>query len=182
MYRRWPACEQRKNLCPLPQACSAQTAALSTTAELALHFSVGQVVLLRPWEGSRRARPLTGLLLLSSFCVNVLISPLISLWALGLKLTLLGNHYVCKFCVYVGGFLAVLLGTEMLVYSQLGEIMISWNQEKLYFFFLVEPCSCRDLNSWTRDQTSAPAVEARNLNHWTTREAPKGKFLNKRDD
>lgn len=119
----------------MPQACSAQTAALSTTAELALHFSVGQVVLLRPWEGSRRARPLTGLLLLSSFCVNVLISPLISLWALGLKLTLLGNHYVCKFCVYVGGFLAVFLGTEMLVYSQLGEIMISWNQEKLYFFF-----------------------------------------------
>ena len=90
---------------------------------------------MRPWEGSRRARPLTGLLLLSSFCVNVLISPLIGLWALGLKLTLLGNHYVCKFCVYVGGFLAVLLGTEMLVYSQLGEIMISWNQEKLYFFF-----------------------------------------------
>ena len=62
-------------------------------------------------------------------------------------------------CVCVG-FLAVLLGTEMLVYSQLGEIMIPWNQKKLYFFsflfFLVEPCSCRDLNSWTRDQTSAP--------------------------
>ena len=36
-------------------------------------------------------------------------------------------------CVCVG-FLAVLLGTEMLVYSQLGEIMIPWNQKKLYFF------------------------------------------------
>lgn len=54
------------------------------------------------------------------------------------------------------GFLAVLLGTEMLIYSQLGEIMLSWNQKKLYFFFfLVEPCSCRDLNSWTRDQTNS---------------------------
>ena len=33
------------------------------------------------------------------------------------------------------GFLAVLLGTEMLIYSQLGEIILSWNQKKYFFFF-----------------------------------------------
>ena len=43
------------------------------------------------------------------------------------------------------GFLAVLLGTEILIYSQLGEIILFWNQKKLYFFsfvFLVELRSC----------------------------------------
>ena len=55
------------------------------------------------------------------------------------------------------GFLAVLLGTEMLIYSQLGEIILSWNQKKyFFFFFLVELRSCWDLNSCTRDQTNAP--------------------------
>ena len=135
MCRRWPVCQQRKTLCPSPQACRAQAAALSTTAELALPFSAGQVVLLRPWEGSRRARPLTGILLLSSFCVNEIYKP--TYWSLGswVETHPTGNHYVCKFCVCVCvGFLAVLLGTEMLVYSQLGEIMIPWNQKKLYFF------------------------------------------------
>ena len=61
-------------------------------------------------------------------------SPLIGLWALGLKLILLETIMFASFVCVCVGFLAVLLGTEMLVYSQLGEIMISWNQKKLYFF------------------------------------------------
>ena len=39
-----------------------------------------------------------------------------------------------------------------------------------YYFFL--PCHMWNLSSWTKNGTCAPAVEAQNLNHGTTREVP----------
>ena len=162
MCRRWPVCQQRKTLCPSPQACRAQAAALSTTAELALPFSAGQVVLLRPWEGSRRARPLTGILLLSSFCVNEIYKP--TYWSLGswVETHPTGNHYVCKFCVCVCGIPGCIARHWNACLFSAWRDYDPLEPEEVVFlffsflFFLVEPCSCRDLNSWTRDQTSAP--------------------------
>ena len=40
------------------------------------------------------------------------------------------------------------------------------------FFFLDTLQGIWDLSSLTRDQTMPPAMEARNLNHWTYREVP----------
>ena len=45
-----------------------------------------------------------------------------------------------------------------------------------FYYFLVTLCSMQDLCSPTRDQTCAPAVEDRSLNHWTTREVPPSTF------
>ena len=41
-----------------------------------------------------------------------------------------------------------------------------------FFQFLAIPGSTWDLSSLTRDGTHIPAVEARSLNYWTTREVP----------
>ena len=42
------------------------------------------------------------------------------------------------------------------------------------------PHSLQDLSSLTRDQTHAPAVEARSPNYWTTREFPESLLKRKR--
>ena len=53
-----------------------------------------------------------------------------------------------------------------------------WMRLVFVFFFLF---ACLfghtwDFSSLTRDQTRAPAVEARSLNHWTAREVPRLAF------
>ena len=45
-----------------------------------------------------------------------------------------------------------------------------------HILFLAVLYSMWDLSSLTKDGTCAPAVAVQNLNHWTTREAPRYKI------
>ena len=55
--------------------------------------------------------------------------------------------------------------------------MCTQNNKLPFFFFFVVPHSMWDLSSLTRDQTHGPALEAKSLNHWTTREYQAHHFL-----
>ena len=65
---------------------------------------------------------------------------------------------------------------RMLVGRSLQSCVHSFLKSFLFFFvffFLAALCSMWDLSFLTRDRThTSPALEARNLNHWTTTEVP----------
>ena len=177
MCRRWPV--WRKNLCPLPMPAEHRR----------LHFP--------PWQswpftshlgrwcswGLGKVLEGSGLSLVCFFCLlSVLMrftSPLIGLWALGLKLTLLGNHYVCKF--WGGGGIPGCIARHWNAYlfSAWRDYALLEPEEVVFLFFwsnhVAVGISIRGLGI----KPIPSVVDAWNLNHWTTREAPKGKFLNK---
>ena len=56
-----------------------------------------------------------------------------------------------------------------------GNDCVAWykgTQFSSLFFFLVVPYSMWDLSSSTRLKLASPALRARNLNHWTSKEVP----------
>ena len=71
------------------------------------------------------------------------------------------------------------VGIEQRHYSRGNKVLIMPSFSCLKKFFLIiliyclaTLCGMWDLSSLTRDQTSAPALGARHLNHWTAREVP----------